>query len=85
VTTELGTGTSYLVQDGISGYVVPPRQPEALARALNRLLAEGNERRQMGISGQKRVQQSFTPEKMVSSVTAVYEQVLRAHLLSLFQ
>ena len=32
ITTELGTGTSFVVQDGGTGLVVPPKQPEALGR-----------------------------------------------------
>ena len=40
VCTELGTGTSYVNQDGITGRVVPPRDPDALAAAINDLLAD---------------------------------------------
>lgn len=34
VTTEVGTGTAQTIADGISGRVVPPNDPEALAQAL---------------------------------------------------
>src|SRR5690606_26810725 len=37
LTTELGTGTSFVVQDGVTGRVVPPQQPEALAAAIGQL------------------------------------------------
>ena len=40
VTTEVGTGTSWVVQDGVTGLVVPPSDPAALANAIGRLLAD---------------------------------------------
>ncbi len=39
VTTELGTGTSWVNQEGVTGRVVPPGDPVALAGAINALLA----------------------------------------------
>ena len=40
VCTELGTGTTYVNLDGVTGLVVPPRDPEALAAAINALIAD---------------------------------------------
>lgn len=78
VTTELGTGTSFVVQDGLTGLVVPPEQPEHLAAALTRLLEDAALRRAMGQAGRDRVAQEFTVQKMVQRVTAVYQEVLAA-------
>ena len=78
ITTEVGTGTSFVVQDGISGLVVPPKQPEQLAQAIHTLLVDPNLRRRMGQAGRQRVKQEFTVKKMVDRVTAVYESVLGA-------
>lgn len=77
ITTEVGTGTSFVVQDGVSGLVVAPRNPDALVTAVNYLLANPELRTQMGAAGQARVLLEFTPEKMVSRVDAVYQDVLR--------
>lgn len=74
VTTEVGTGTSFAVQDGVTGLVTPPRDPDALAAAVNRLLADPDLRRRMGQAGQARVLAMFTPQRMVERVTAVYTQ-----------
>ncbi len=76
VTTEVGTGTSLVVQDGVTGRVVPPQDPEALAAALRPLLADGGLRRRMGEAGRERVLREFTPEQMVERVEAVYRAVL---------
>ena len=50
VTSELATGTSWLVQDNISGFVVPPQQPNELAEVLNRLVEQPALREKMGKS-----------------------------------
>jgi rhamnosyl/mannosyltransferase len=76
VTTELGTGTSWLVQDGVTGLVTPPQEPTALATALNRLVNDPALRKQMGQAGQQRARQVFTSQQMWQQVEAVYQQVL---------
>jgi len=37
VTTELSTGTSYVCQDGVTGFVVPPKDPTAIRNAINKI------------------------------------------------
>ncbi len=76
VTTELGTGTSWLVRDGKSGFVVPPHQPDRLAAALNRLLADPDLRTQMGQAGQRRARQEFTIPHMTAAIENVYRQLI---------
>jgi len=68
VSTALGTGTSFVNQDGVTGFVVPPRNAEALARAVNRLLADSELRRSMGDAGRRRVLGHFTVDRMVDGV-----------------
>jgi rhamnosyl/mannosyltransferase len=76
ITTEVGTGTSFVVQDGVSGLVVPPQRPDKLAEAIQSLLADPALRQRMGQAGRVRVRQEFTPEQMMNRVTAVYEAIL---------
>lgn len=76
VTTELGTGTSFIVQDGLTGLVVPPGEPNALAGAIRRLLEDPDLRVRMGAAGQERVMGEFTIEEMLERVKAVYEEVV---------
>lgn len=78
VTTEVGTGTSYVVQDEITGLVVPPLDPAGLAHALQRLLDNPTWRQQLGRSGRERVQNEFTPQKMLTRVTTIYQDILHA-------
>lgn len=78
ISTELGTGTSYVNQDEVTGLVVPPANPPALAAALDKLLANPQLRQQMKINAQKRVQAEFTLEKMVARVEQIYRSLLAA-------
>jgi glycosyltransferase involved in cell wall biosynthesis len=76
ITTEVGTGTSSVVQDGETGLVVAPRDPPALRAALQRLLAAPSLRHQMGAAGRARVISAFTPQQLLQRVHAVYEEVV---------
>jgi glycosyltransferase involved in cell wall biosynthesis len=62
------------VQDGMTGLVVPPREPNALAGAMRRLLEDPDLRARMGAAGQARVMAEFTVEKMAERVETVYQQ-----------
>lgn len=76
VTTELGTGTSYVNLDGLTGLVVPPANPLALAGAINRLLADGDLRRKMGQAGRDRVRRVFSKEVVVDQMAELYGKVV---------
>jgi rhamnosyl/mannosyltransferase len=75
VTTEVGSGTSYVVQHRVTGLVVPPRSPTALADALTHLQRNPALRARMGTAGRARALREFTAEKMVARVEAVYNEV----------
>ena len=76
ISTELGTGTSFVNADGETGLVVPPANPAALAGAISRLLANPEQRREMGQQARVRVAAEFSAEAMVESILDVYRQVL---------
>ena len=48
ISTELGTGTSYVNQHEVTGLVTPPNDPAALAAAINRLTHDDDLRRRDG-------------------------------------
>lgn len=77
VSTELGTGTSWVNQDGVTGRVVPPNDPDALAAVLRELLAAPSQLAQMGKAARARVEAEFSLSVMVRRVEAVYQQALR--------
>jgi len=53
------SGIPELVQSGLTGFLVPPRDPDALADALQRLAADPDLRQQMGTAGRARVMRDF--------------------------
>lgn len=75
VTTELGTGTSWIVQDRVTGYVVAPEDPVALAQAISKL-QDPALRRSMGEAGRQRVHKRFAQQRMVLQVVQVYQDAL---------
>ena len=76
ITTELGTGTSFVVQDDVTGFVVPPQQPAALAAAIQQLIEQQKLCQRMGQAGQARAGREFSHEQMVIKVGRVYTAVL---------
>jgi rhamnosyl/mannosyltransferase len=78
VTTELSTGTSFVVADGVTGRVIPPGDPKALAIAIAGLLDDPALARRMGEAGRQRVFDHFTEERMVNAVASVYSEVVGA-------
>jgi rhamnosyl/mannosyltransferase len=75
LSTELGTGTSYINQHGVTGFVVPPADPPALARALDVLLANPLVRRRMGEQAQQRATREFTHRRMIERIEQLYDSL----------
>lgn len=61
-----------IVVDGGTGLLVPPDDPAALARALDRLLGDAAERERLGESGLERARREFSVERMARETAAVY-------------
>jgi len=76
ISTDVGSGTSWVVQDGVTGRVVPPQDPGALASAIHELLSDPVRRVDMGRAGRARVEAEFTQERMVERVMRVYESLV---------
>lgn len=76
VSTQLGTGTSFVNRHGITGLVVPPADPAALAGAINRILGDVVMRESMGRAARERAEAEFTVERMVERVAATYHRVM---------
>lgn len=72
ISTELGTGTSWVNVDNRTGIVVPPKDPAALAGAIKAMLRDTLKTKEMGLAAQERVNQEFTLSKMLASIREVY-------------
>jgi glycosyltransferase involved in cell wall biosynthesis len=76
VCTELGTGTSYVNQNEVTGLVVPPLDAGALRDAINRLIMDPGLRASMGEAARVRASE-FDLDRMVESVLSLYKDVKR--------
>lgn len=74
VVTDLG-GMPELVRDGIEGRIVPPNDPEALARVLAELAADPDGALVMGARASDRFAADFTVEAHLEGLTALYAEV----------
>ncbi len=70
-------GIPEAVEDGVTGLVVPPRDPEALAHAIVRLLKDEALRQRMGEAGLARVRAQFSVEGMVEGTLEAYRSAVR--------
>jgi D-inositol-3-phosphate glycosyltransferase len=68
-------GALDIVEDGVSGRLVPPERPDALAGALEAILAAPDRGRAMGAAGRDRVRTHFTLDRMVDQTLAVYREL----------
>jgi glycosyltransferase involved in cell wall biosynthesis len=71
-------GPLFIVRDGETGMLVPPRDPDALAEALLALLAEPARRTAMGRAGRARVDAVFDIRHHVGAMEALFEEILAA-------
>ena len=69
-------GTPEVVEDGVTGYLVPPADPDALGRALARVLADRDRAAAMGRAGRDRVLARFSLETQVEATARVYRAVV---------
>ncbi|OQW31032.1 MAG: hypothetical protein A4E19_20940 [Nitrospira sp. SG-bin1] len=75
IATAVG-GVNEIIEDGQTGYLVPPGDPVALAECLNRVLEHKQVRRKIGLQGQQFVQNNFTVGQLVLSVQELYESIV---------
>jgi glycosyltransferase involved in cell wall biosynthesis len=64
-----------VVADGLTGVLVPPADPDALADAVRNLLEDPDLCRRMGEAGRRRVVRRFTWQETARQTVALYEEV----------
>ncbi|MGN6401210.1 MAG: glycosyltransferase family 4 protein [Flavisolibacter sp.] len=71
-------GIKFSVQDGVTGYLIPPKDEVALANKIDHLLERPNTIQKMQANALKRVHNLFTWNKIAESIAAVYEEIFAA-------
>jgi D-inositol-3-phosphate glycosyltransferase len=72
-------GIAFTIADGETGFLVPPRDPDALASRLDTLLNDEAIRRHMGVAGVARVVHFFSWSRVGTETAALYDRVLYQH------
>ena len=75
ISTELGTGVSWVNQHERTGLVVRPGDTGDLRRAMQRLIDDRDLRERYGAAGRARVLNQFTAEKMCSVTSTLYQAI----------
>jgi len=75
VATRAG-GIPEVVAHEQTGVLVPPRDADALAAAIVRLLGDADRRAQLGVAGRERVRASFSVERMVQATLDAYVRLV---------
>jgi len=76
-------GIPELVADGVTGLLVPPRNAQALASAISRLLSDKDLLTSMGVKGWQRVQSHFTMEQTAKKIEHYYYELRGGEFSSL--
>jgi D-inositol-3-phosphate glycosyltransferase len=69
-------GIKSTVVDGKTGYLVPPKDPEAVARRLASLHNQPRQARRLGEEGMRRAYERYTWRNVAAQISAVYEAAL---------
>jgi len=75
IATRVG-GTPEVVEDKVTGLLVPPRDPEALAEAIIALIQDRERAEAMGQVGRARVEEYFSVERMIAETETLYEELI---------
>lgn len=76
ISTEIGTGTSFVNVSGETGIVIPPLNPGALANAMSFIFNNSAEVKKMGLAAKKRFDKVFHANKMVLAYKSLYRKIL---------
>ncbi|MCU7375678.1 TIGR03088 family PEP-CTERM/XrtA system glycosyltransferase [Paucibacter sp. O1-1] len=77
VATAVG-GNVELVEEGRSGFLVPPADPQAMAARIIELADDGERARRLGAAGRRAVEQRFAMPVMVAGYQGLYDELLAA-------
>lgn len=73
ISTDIGTGTSYVNRDGHTGLVIPPDDPQALRRAMDTLYRDPVLAQRLGEGARHRYLDHFTAPRMAEAYHRLYQ------------
>ena len=69
-------GAPEIIEDGVTGFIVPPEDPEKLAQAMLTILENPNLAKEMGKCAKERVLRLFSSYNLIKGVENVYKELL---------
>ena len=76
ITADIGTGTGFVNENGVTGLHVKPSDPDDLARAMQRLAQDHDLRQRLGSAARERLARCFRAETMVDAHIRLYQELL---------
>jgi len=70
-------GIPEAITDGVHGWLVLPKDPDALARAMLEIIESPDERARRAQNAHQRVLESFTVQPQVAKIEAILQQVVQ--------
>ena len=71
-------GIPEILEEGLTGLMVPPRNPDAMASAILRILTDPEMRLRLGAAARLRAESNFTPEVYKRSLVEFYQKTLES-------
>ncbi|MCL9657970.1 glycosyltransferase family 4 protein [Pseudomonas protegens] len=75
ISSEIGTGTTFININNETGLVVPPSDPAALRQAMQYLWENPAEAAKMGLRAEERYWKYFTADQMVNQYVEIYREL----------
>jgi glycosyltransferase involved in cell wall biosynthesis len=79
ISSEIGTGTTYINIDGDTGLVVPPSDPQAFGEAMRKLWDNPEMAQAMGKRAEARYWELFSSETMAKGYLSLYQELVARH------
>ncbi len=71
--TNVG-GIPEVIEDGVTGVLIPPRDPDTLASSILSLIHDRDRMRELGMNGRRLVKEKFSIQNMVDKIEMVYRE-----------
>jgi len=78
VATAAG-GVLDIIEDGVNGLLVPPKDSGAMAEAIFKLLSDPEQARQMGQTARRHAEEKFSVPRHVDTIQQLYDKMLGSH------
>ena len=65
-----------VIEDGINGLLIPPKNSDAISEAINKMLSNGDSAKEMELKGFEKVRDHYSSKQMAIKYLAVYKELL---------